>query len=158
MGVILIYLVQRCQTSNQPTTFDLTNWLTWTSSSCSLSQSSHSDRRGLLCSARQAGLAELASLGHQPPTTRTHGPSHHGMTSGNGLNSLLRKWQPSPGSFPRGFSGVVKKTAEKRNIHTFLELYLHKFKSPGSSGHCDRRRWGERPCCACAACCMKVRY
>lgn len=101
MGIILIYLVQCCQTSNQSTTSGLTSWLIWTSSSCSLSQSSHNDRRGLLHSAKPTGLSKPDSLGHQPSTMRTHSPSHCRVTSGNWLNSLIRKWQLSPRPFPR---------------------------------------------------------
>ena len=123
MGIILVYLVQRCQTSNQSTRSGLTDWLVWTSSSCSPSQSSHSNRRGLLHSAKQTGLAEPASLGQQPSTTRTHSPSHHSMTSGNGLNSLLRKWWLSLTLF-LGASQRWSKSQQEQEIFTCFKSYI----------------------------------
>lgn len=72
-GIILIYLVERCQISNQQSRSGLTNQLIWSSSACFLSQSSHSNRRRLHSSARQSGLVDAASLGHQPHSIRIAG-------------------------------------------------------------------------------------
>lgn len=123
MGIILMYLVQSCQTSNQSTKSGLTSWLIWTGSSCSLSQSSHNDRRGLLHSAKPTGLSKSASFGHQPSTTMTHGPSHCRVTSGNGLNSLLRKWQLSPAFFPR-VSQRWSKSQTNKEMFTCFKSYI----------------------------------
>lgn len=153
MGIILIYLVQSCQSSKQSTTSGLTSRLIWTSSPCSLSQMSLNDRRGLLCSAKPTGLSKPASLGHQPSTMRTHCPFHCRVTSGNWLKSLLRKWSFLLDLF-LGFPRSVQKVRQTKKCSQVFRVILHKFKSSGHGN--KRRRWGEW-LCACAATYTKIK-